>query len=119
MLMDGCQVSDAQFTRWLEEELLYLESKRSEPEVDVLGVEYVELLNKYHNAGYMELLMLIHIILIDIYSNKWQTSQTLCMDAMQSIDKSRLCQVTHNAWEGVLFLQTELQSCEEHLDVGE
>ena len=117
--MGGRQVSDVQFTRWLEEELLYLESKRSEPEVDVLGVEYVELLNKYHNARYVELPMLIHIILIDIYSNIWQTSQTLCMDAMRSKDKSRLRQVAHDAWEGVLFLQTELQSCEERLDIGE
>ena len=29
-------------------------------------MEYVELLNKYHNAQYVELPMLIHIILIDI-----------------------------------------------------
>src|SRR5882672_2858211 len=110
MLMGGCQVSDMQFTRWLEEEFLYLELKRLEPEMDVLSVEYVELLNKYNTARYLELLMSNHIILIDIYSKILQTSETLCMDAMRSKDKSRLCQVTHDVWEGVLFLQTALQS---------
>ena len=88
MLMGGRQVSNMQFTRWLEEEFLYLESKRSEPEMDVLSVEYVELLNKYNTARYLELLMSNHIILIDIYSKILQTSETLCMDAMRSKDKS-------------------------------
>jgi hypothetical protein len=31
----------------------------------------------------------------------------------------RLRQVTHDAWEGLLFLQTELQALELRLDLGE
>lgn len=51
-LTSGRQISDIEFTRWLDEEQLYLKSKKSEPEADVLGIEYVELLNKYYNARY-------------------------------------------------------------------
>lgn len=51
-LTSGHQISDIEFTRWLDEEQSYLKSKKSEPEVDVLGIEYVELLTKYYNAQY-------------------------------------------------------------------
>jgi len=51
MLTSGCQTSDITFARWIEE-CLYLNEKKSELEVDVLGVEYVELLNKYQAALY-------------------------------------------------------------------
>ena len=37
----------------------------------------------------------------------------------QAKQQARLLQVTHDAWEGVLFLQKELQALEEKLDVGE
>lgn len=56
---------------------------------------------------------------MDTYRNLWETSQTLCMESTASNDKARLRQVTHDAWEGVVFLQNELQSVEEHLDVGQ
>jgi len=38
MLTSGCQISDITFARWIEEEWLYLNAKKSELEVDVLGV---------------------------------------------------------------------------------
>ena len=56
---------------------------------------------------------------MDTYRNLWETSQTLCMESTAPNDKAHLCQVTHDAWEGVIFLQNELQSVEEHLDVGQ
>ncbi len=56
---------------------------------------------------------------MDTYRTLWETSQTLCMESTGSNDKAWLCQVTHDAWEGVLFLQNELQSVEEDLDVGQ
>jgi len=51
------------FARWIEEERLYLNAKKSEPEVDVLGVEYVELLNKYHAARYFGLFAVCEMII--------------------------------------------------------
>ena len=51
-LTSGRQVSDAEYTAWLAEERQYLESKRTEPESDVLGVEYVELIDRYNEARY-------------------------------------------------------------------
>ncbi|KAF8583365.1 hypothetical protein K439DRAFT_1617574 [Ramaria rubella] len=101
-LMSGRQVLEAQFAMWLADERKYLESKKAEPESDVLGVEYVELLTKYHEARRL-----------------WETSQKLSTEALRSKDKTRLLQVAHDAWEGVLFLQQELQQVEERLDVGE
>jgi hypothetical protein len=38
--------------------------------------------------------------------------------AFRKNDQSRLRQVVHDAWEGVEFLQTELQDIEGRLDVG-
>jgi hypothetical protein len=38
---------------------------------------------------------------------------------MHSKHQDRLRQVTHDAWEGVLYLQKELQLLEDRLDVGE
>ena len=49
-LTSGREISDTQFTDWLIKEREYLESKQSEPEADILGVEYVELLQKYAQA---------------------------------------------------------------------
>ena len=49
-LLSGHPVSDAQFTGWLEAECQYLKSKQAEPQADILGVEYVELLTKYNDA---------------------------------------------------------------------
>jgi hypothetical protein len=46
----GRETTKAQYMSWLEEERKYLLSKQSEPPKDVLGIEYVELLNKYHDA---------------------------------------------------------------------
>ena len=46
----GCHIFDMQFRSWLNAEQEYLQSKQSEPEADVLGIEYVELLNKYNSA---------------------------------------------------------------------
>jgi len=90
--------------------------------VDVLGIEYVELLNKYHVAWYFYLFAIFKIIIClwtINYSKLWETSQSLCMASTQTKDKSRLHQVSHDAWEGVVYLQTELQSAEECLQVGE
>ncbi|KAF8574809.1 hypothetical protein K439DRAFT_1624059 [Ramaria rubella] len=95
-LTSGWEVSEAQFVEWLQQECDYLNSKHSEPEVDVLGVEYVELLDK----------------------NLWESSQKLSREAIGTKNKAHLQQVTHDAWEGVLFLQNELQAVEESLDVG-
>ncbi|KAF8584763.1 hypothetical protein K439DRAFT_1345285, partial [Ramaria rubella] len=49
-LTSGWHISNAQYSSWLSEEHKYLESKKAETQSDVLGVEYVELLNKYHEA---------------------------------------------------------------------
>ena len=49
-LTSGRQISDAQFASWLEAERTYLISRQTEPETDVLGIEYVEMLNKYYEA---------------------------------------------------------------------
>ena len=46
----GRHLSDMQFRSWLNAEREYLQSKQSEPEADVLGIEYVELLTKYNSA---------------------------------------------------------------------
>lgn len=51
-LTSGRTISDATYSAWLESERTYLKSKQSEPEADVLGVEYVELLDKYHTARF-------------------------------------------------------------------
>jgi hypothetical protein len=51
-LTSGCWVTDAQFAHWLDEEHRYLQSKLAEPEIDVLRIEYVELLTKYNEARY-------------------------------------------------------------------
>lgn len=51
-LTSGRVISQAKYSEWLEAERTYLESKKSEPEADVLGVEYVELLDKYETARY-------------------------------------------------------------------
>src|SRR5882672_1680710 len=56
---------------------------------------------------------------MDNYRKLWETSQSLCMASTRTKDKSRLHQVSHDAWEGVVYLQTELQSVEERLQVGE
>ena len=49
-LLSGHHVSNVQFTGWLEEEHQYLKSKQAEPQAEILGVEYVELLTKYNDA---------------------------------------------------------------------
>jgi hypothetical protein len=49
-LTSGCMVSDVQFSKWLQDERTYLQSKQAELKFDVLGVEYVELLDKYQTA---------------------------------------------------------------------
>ena len=45
-------ITDVQFTQWLEDERLYLESRKSEPEADMLAMEYVQLLQKYYDTRY-------------------------------------------------------------------
>ena len=45
-------LTDAQFAGWLWSERQYIQSRQAEPEADALGVEYVEMLNKYYNAWY-------------------------------------------------------------------
>jgi hypothetical protein len=52
-LISAHSVSDLKFAQWLEQEREYLSSKQSEPESDILGIEYVELLNKYNEAQYI------------------------------------------------------------------
>ena len=49
-LLSGRPISDAQFAGWLEAKHQYLKSKQAEPQADILGVEYVELLTKYNDA---------------------------------------------------------------------
>ncbi|KAF8573305.1 hypothetical protein K439DRAFT_1559086, partial [Ramaria rubella] len=49
-LTSGRNILEAQYAGWLSDEHKYLESKHSEPEIDVLGVEYVGLLTKYAEA---------------------------------------------------------------------
>ena len=45
-------LNDAHFWGWLLSKCRYIQSIQVEPEADSLGVEYVEMLNKYHNAQY-------------------------------------------------------------------
>lgn len=54
-----------------------------------------------------------------VLGSLWEASQKLAGDSHRTKDKQRLRQVTHDAWEGVLYLQTQLQNVEESLDVGE
>ncbi|KAF8576014.1 hypothetical protein K439DRAFT_1623158 [Ramaria rubella] len=96
-LTSGRLISNAQYSSWLSEECKYLESKKAEPESDVLGVEYVELLNKYHEAT---------------------VAQKLAAKFVRAKDKTWLHQVSHDAWESVLFLQQELQQVEGQLGIG-
>ena len=49
-LLSGRHVSDTKFVLWLEDEHKYLQSKQAEPERDLLGLKYVELLDKYEHA---------------------------------------------------------------------
>lgn len=49
-LTSSWQITKFQFTTWLNLEHNYLRSKQSEPDVDILGVEYIELLDKYYDA---------------------------------------------------------------------
>ena len=49
-LTSSQQITESQFTSWLNSEHDYLRSKQLEPEVDILGMEYVELLDKYNDA---------------------------------------------------------------------
>ncbi|KAF8587113.1 hypothetical protein K439DRAFT_1614546 [Ramaria rubella] len=87
--------------REISEEREYLLLKKSETEADILGVEYVELLDKYHATRTL-----------------WENSQKLMADATGMKNQACLRQVSHDMWEGVLFLQTELQAVEESLDVN-
>ncbi|KAF8530645.1 hypothetical protein JB92DRAFT_2804438 [Gautieria morchelliformis] len=111
-LMSGRQVSEACFATWLQDERDYLESKKTEPDTDVLGVEYVELLNKYNDARTL-------IANVSAIRKLWEASVKLEANATRANDKARLRQVTHDAWEGMLFLQKGLQDVESQLDVGE
>ncbi|KAF8575703.1 hypothetical protein K439DRAFT_1369235, partial [Ramaria rubella] len=52
-LTSGQNILEAQYAGWLSDEHQYLESKKLEPEIDVLGVEYVRLLTKYSKAPYL------------------------------------------------------------------
>ena len=52
-------------------------------------------------------------------STLWEASQKLADEATRTKDKTRLRQISHDAWEGVMFLQQELQQVEGQLDVGE
>ncbi|KAF8525693.1 hypothetical protein JB92DRAFT_2535410, partial [Gautieria morchelliformis] len=49
-LLPGRHISDAQFSTWLQEEHKYLNSKKSEPEKDILATQYVGLLSKHEEA---------------------------------------------------------------------
>ncbi|KAF8514271.1 hypothetical protein JB92DRAFT_3115721 [Gautieria morchelliformis] len=100
-LLPGRHISDAQFSTWLQEEHKYLNSKKSEPEKDILATQYVGLLSKHEEAHSL-----------------WESSQKLAAQATRATDQARLCQVTHDAWEGVVFLQKELQQVEENLDIA-
>ncbi|KAF8479455.1 hypothetical protein JB92DRAFT_3277834 [Gautieria morchelliformis] len=93
-LMSGRQVSEACFATWLQDERDYLESKKTEPDTDVLA-----------NVSAIRKL--------------WEASVKLEANATRANDKARLRQVTHDAWEGMLFLQKGLQDVESQLDVGE
>ncbi|KAF8587420.1 hypothetical protein K439DRAFT_1614349 [Ramaria rubella] len=63
-------------------------------------VEYVELLTKYGEARQI-----------------WEAAQKLSAQAMCAKDMARLCQVSQDAWDGVNFIQQELQKVDGHLDV--
>jgi len=49
-LLSGHCISNVKLAGWLEEENQYLKSKQDEPQAEILGVEYVELLTKYNDA---------------------------------------------------------------------
>jgi hypothetical protein len=49
-LTSGRHITDLKYTEWLNAEREYLQSKVAEPQVDALGVEYVDLLTKYDSA---------------------------------------------------------------------
>jgi hypothetical protein len=100
-LLPGQEISDAQFTKWLEEERKYLESKKHEPEHNVLATEYVELLRKCNDSRAV-----------------WELSKQLSAETTGMNNQERLRRVTHDAWEAMEFLQQELQKVEEHLDIG-
>ncbi|KAF8580998.1 hypothetical protein K439DRAFT_1355366, partial [Ramaria rubella] len=52
-LTSGQNILEAQYASWLSDEHQYLESKKLESEIDVLGVEYVRLLTEYSEARYL------------------------------------------------------------------
>ncbi|KAF8523630.1 hypothetical protein JB92DRAFT_3109913 [Gautieria morchelliformis] len=95
-LLNGIQCSDAQFASWLREEREYLDMKQTESDRDVLGIEYIELLT----------------------NSTWEATQRLAAEVTGTKDKARLRQVTHDMWEGMNFLQKELQEVEAQLDIG-
>ncbi|KAF8510448.1 hypothetical protein JB92DRAFT_3083613 [Gautieria morchelliformis] len=100
-LLPGRHLSDAHFSKWLEEERTYLLSKKQEPEENIMASQYVELLRRHDEARIL-----------------WESSQRLTGEATRTNDKARLRQVTHDTWEGIMFLQRELQLVEENLDIG-
>ena len=48
----------------------------------------------------------------------WENAQKLAANSKHMKDEVHLWQVARDAWEGVLFLQGELQRVEGELDVG-
>lgn len=50
--------------------------------------------------------------------NLWEVSQNMANQATNTKHALCLCQVTHDAWEGVLFLQKELHAIEDRLDIS-
>ena len=61
----------------------------------------------------------LYLELMSIFRKIWDSSQALCAQSTQPKEQAQLCQVSHDAWEGILFLQVELQRVEACLDIGE
>lgn len=53
ILLSGRGSTEATFTKWLEDEHRYLESKRQEPNENILSAEYIQQLQSYENAKYV------------------------------------------------------------------
>ncbi|KAF8515032.1 hypothetical protein BU17DRAFT_93915 [Hysterangium stoloniferum] len=102
MLTPEQVIPDTQFMKWLDEERAYLKSKASEPEKDILSIEYVTLLQAYDSAR-----------MVADQAGKMER------EAKQPAAKIRLIRIVREAWEAVLVLQKEVQNMEEHLDISE
>ncbi|KAF8580520.1 hypothetical protein K439DRAFT_1519701 [Ramaria rubella] len=108
-LTSGWNIFEAQYAGWLADEHKYLESKHSEPESDVLGVDYVRLLTKYAEAW--------NLIFI-LVSDKFGMHLKNYLQKRPVPRTKPVCIRSPRMHGSVNFLQQELQKVEGQLDIG-